>query len=158
MDAPLEHMIKTLPLVKKKIQKYCKDHAKSWPKEGTFQEYIVEHALTYIRSKYQKKKRKKREAILSLWWVFCDMKINVKLTEPKEAAKQVQEKPIEKALEKPSSYGLCFILPAAGYQGPVRVEQEEERTDVKGAEGTPGSRSNSSSGRPGTEEKRQGNT
>ncbi|KAJ1189697.1 hypothetical protein NDU88_006439 [Pleurodeles waltl] len=96
---------------KKKIQKYCKqwhrdtkDDAHPWEKEGTFDEDIVEHTLTYIRSKYQKKKRKKREAILSLWQVFCDTKTNVKVAEPKEAEKQEQEKPPEQAPEEPPPY------------------------------------------------------
>ncbi|KAJ1138733.1 hypothetical protein NDU88_005114 [Pleurodeles waltl] len=97
-----------------------KHHAQSWPKEGRFDEDIVEHTLTYMRSKYQKKKRKRREAILSLWQVFGDTKTNVKSTGPEKAATQAQEKPPEKALEEPPPYALYPILP-------------EDGTDVKGA-------------------------
>ncbi|KAJ1176229.1 hypothetical protein NDU88_001512 [Pleurodeles waltl] len=57
----------------------------------------------------------------------------VKVTEPKEAATQEQEKPPEQAPEEPPPYGIHPTLPAAGYQDPERVEPEEDRTDVKGA-------------------------
>ncbi|KAJ1206660.1 hypothetical protein NDU88_002062 [Pleurodeles waltl] len=133
-------MINTFSSDKRKIQKYCKqwhrdskDHAQPWPKGGTFDEDIVEHTLTYIRSKYQKKKRKKWEAILSLWRVFCETKANVKVTETKEAATQEQEKPPEQAPEEPPPYGIYPTLPAAGYQDPEQVEPNRDRTDVKGA-------------------------
>ncbi|KAJ1090812.1 hypothetical protein NDU88_003941 [Pleurodeles waltl] len=138
MDAPLEHMIKTLS-EKSKIQKYCKQwhrdtkaYAQPWLKEGTFDEDIVEHALAYIRSKYQQK-RKKREAILPLWRVFCDTKTKVKVTEPKEAATQEQEKPPEQAPEEPSQYGIYPTLLAVGYRDPEGVEPKGDGTDVKGA-------------------------
>ncbi|KAJ1081678.1 hypothetical protein NDU88_001856 [Pleurodeles waltl] len=138
MDAPLEHMIKTFLCDKKKIQKYCKqwyrdtkDHAQPWPKEGTLDEDIVEHTLTYIKSKYQKKKRKKREAILSLWGVFCDTKTNIKSTMLERTVTQAQEISTEGAPEGPLLYGLYPIQPAAGYQDPVRVEFEEGETEVK---------------------------
>ncbi|KAJ1162420.1 hypothetical protein NDU88_002888 [Pleurodeles waltl] len=141
MDAPLEHMIKTCSSDKKKIQKYCKkwyrdtkDYAQPWPKEGTFDEDIIEHTLTYIKSKYQKKKRNKREAILSLWRVFCDTRTNIKPTMLEQTATQIQERDTERVSEGPPPYGLYPIRPADGYQDPVRVECEEGETEVKGAE------------------------
>ncbi|KAJ1140809.1 hypothetical protein NDU88_007147 [Pleurodeles waltl] len=153
MDAPLEHMIKTFPSDKKRIQKYCKqrysdtkDHAQSWPKEGTFDEDTVEHTLTYIKSKYQKKKRKKREAILSLWRGFCDFKTYVKSTVSKKTATSTRDTP-EGVPEGPTPYGLYPILPASGYQDPVRVEPEEGGTDVKEAGANAWLRPDSSSGR-----------
>ncbi|KAJ1154813.1 hypothetical protein NDU88_007556 [Pleurodeles waltl] len=141
MDAPLEHMIKTFSSDKKKIQKYCKQwyrdtkgYAQPQPKEGTFDEDIIEHTLTYIKSKYQKKKRKKREAILSLWGVFYDTKTNIKLTMLEQTANQIQERDTEGVSEGPPPYGLYPIRPVAGYQDPVWVECEEGETEVKGAE------------------------
>ncbi|KAJ1140446.1 hypothetical protein NDU88_006798 [Pleurodeles waltl] len=140
MDAPLEHMIKTFSSDKKKIQKYCKqwyrdtkDYAQPWPKEGTFDEDIIEHTLTYIKSKYQKKKRKKREAILSLWRVFYDTKTNIKPTMLEQTVTQIQERDTEGVSEGPPPYGLYPIRPASGYQDPVRVECEEGETEVNGA-------------------------
>ncbi|KAJ1123088.1 hypothetical protein NDU88_001561 [Pleurodeles waltl] len=116
MNAPLEHMIKAFSSDKRKIKKYCKqwhrdtkDNAQPWPKEGTFDDDIVEQTLTNIRSKYQKKKRKKREAILSLWWVFCDTKTNVKVTEPKEAVMQAQENPHSR-LQRSPHHLVCILL------------------------------------------------
>ncbi|KAJ1179012.1 hypothetical protein NDU88_004251 [Pleurodeles waltl] len=144
MDAPLEHMIKTFSCDKKKIQKYCKqlyrdtkDYAQPWPKEGTFDEDIIEHTLTHIKSKYQKKKRKKREAILSLWRVFCDTKTNIKPTMLEWTATQIQAIATEGVPEGPPSYGLYPIQPAVGYQDPVRVEFEEGETEVKEVEKSP---------------------
>ncbi|KAJ1158564.1 hypothetical protein NDU88_011252 [Pleurodeles waltl] len=141
MDAPLEHMIKTFSSDKKKIQKYCKqwyrdtkDYAQPLPKEGTFDEDIIELRLTYIKSKYQKKKRKKREATLSLWWVFYDTKTNLKPTMLEQTATQIQERDTEAVSEGPPPYGLYPIRPVAGYQDPVRVECEEGETEVKGVE------------------------
>ncbi|KAJ1190228.1 hypothetical protein NDU88_006966 [Pleurodeles waltl] len=144
MDAPSEHMIKTFSSDKKKIQRYCKqwyrdtkDYAQPWPKEGTFDEEIIEHTLTHIKSKYQKKKRKKRESILSLWRVFCDTKTNIKPTMLERTATQIQEIATEGVPEGPPPYGLYAIRPAAGYQDPVRVEFEEGETEVKEAEKAP---------------------
>ncbi|KAJ1171211.1 hypothetical protein NDU88_003081 [Pleurodeles waltl] len=144
MDAPLEHMIKTFSSEKKKIQKYCKqwyrntkDYVQPWPREGTFDEDIIEHTLAHMKSKYQKKKRKKREAMLSLWRVFCDTKTNIKPTMLEQTATQIQEKAAEEDPEGPPSYGLYPIRPAAGYQDPVRVEFEEGETEVKEAEKAP---------------------
>ncbi|KAJ1189221.1 hypothetical protein NDU88_005971 [Pleurodeles waltl] len=144
MDAPLEHMVKIFSSDKKKIQKYCKqwyrdtkDYAQPWPKEGTFDEDIIEHALTHIKSKHQKKKRKKSEAILSLWRVFCDTKTNIKLTMLERTAIQIQEIATEGVPEGPPPYGLYLIWPAAGYQDPVQVEFEEGETEAKEVEKVP---------------------
>ncbi|KAJ1117203.1 hypothetical protein NDU88_005403 [Pleurodeles waltl] len=127
---------------KKRILKYCKqwhkgteDHAQPWPKEGTFDHDIAEHTLNNIRSTYKKKKRQKREAIMSLRRVFCHEKQKEKSIAPEEAVPQT-ESPGE-SLGKPPPYGLYPILPAAGYQDPVRVEPKEERLEAQGAETTP---------------------
>ncbi|KAJ1105585.1 hypothetical protein NDU88_002990 [Pleurodeles waltl] len=144
MDAPLAHVIKTFSSGKKKIQIYCKqwhrdtkDHVQPWPKEGTSDEDIVEHTFIYIESKYQKKKRLKREAILSFWQVFCNTKTNIKSTTLERTVTQAQEISTEGAPEGPPPYGLYPIRPAAGYQDPVQVEFEEGETEVKEAERTP---------------------
>ncbi|KAJ1107971.1 hypothetical protein NDU88_005356 [Pleurodeles waltl] len=144
MDAPLEHMIKTFSSDKKKIQKFCKqwyrdtkDYAQPWPKEGTFDEDIIEHTLTHIKSKYQKKKRMKREAILLIWRVFCDTKATIKLTVLERTATQIQKIDTEGVPEGTPPYSLHPIWPAAGYQDPVRVEFEEGETEVKEAEKSP---------------------
>ncbi|KAJ1209447.1 hypothetical protein NDU88_004825 [Pleurodeles waltl] len=137
-------MIKTLPPDKKIILKYCKqwhkgteNNAQRWPKEGTFDEDIAEHTLTYILSTYKKKKRQKREAILSLWRVFCHEKTKVKSRPPEEAGAQTQTESPGESLEEPPPYGRYPILPAAGYQDPVWVEPKEERLEAQGAEATP---------------------
>ncbi|KAJ1098939.1 hypothetical protein NDU88_004046 [Pleurodeles waltl] len=144
MDTPLDHMIKTFPSDKKKLLKYCKQrhkgtegHAQPWPKEGTFDNDIAEHTLTYIRSTYKKKKRQKREAILSLWRVFCHEKPKVKSTVLEEVVAQTQTESPGESLGEPPPYGLYPILPAAGYQVPVRVEHKKERLEAQGAEATP---------------------
>ncbi|KAJ1097615.1 hypothetical protein NDU88_002732 [Pleurodeles waltl] len=150
MDTPLDHMMKTFPSDKKRILKYCKQwhkgtegHAQPWPKEGTFDHDIAEHALTYIRSTYKKKKRQKRETILSLWRVFCHEKEKEKSIAPEEAVAQTQEVAKTQtespgdSLGEPPPYGLYPILPAAGYQDPVRVEPKEERLEAHRAEVTP---------------------
>ncbi|KAJ1207367.1 hypothetical protein NDU88_002758 [Pleurodeles waltl] len=150
MDTPLDHMMKMFPSDKKRILKYCKqwhkgteDHAQPWPKEETFDHDIAEHILTDIRSTYKKKKRQKREAILSLWRVFCHEKEKDKSTAPEEAVAQTQEvaqtqtESSGDSLGEPPPYGLYPILPAAGYQDPVRVEPKEERLEAQEAELTP---------------------
>ncbi|KAJ1112814.1 hypothetical protein NDU88_001075 [Pleurodeles waltl] len=150
MDTPLDHLMKTFPSDKGRIQKYCKQwhkgtegHAQPWPKDGTFDHNIVEHTLTYIRSTYKKKKRQKREAILSLWRVFCHEKERDKPTTPEEAVTPIQEgaqthtESPGNSLQEPPPYGLYPILPAAGYQDPVRVEPKEERLEAQGTEATP---------------------
>ncbi|KAJ1159949.1 hypothetical protein NDU88_000453 [Pleurodeles waltl] len=144
MDTPLDHMMKTFPSDKGRILKYCKQwhkgtegHAQPWPKDGTFDHDIVEHTLTYIRSTYKKKKRQKREAILSLWRVFCHEKERDKSTTPKEAVTPIQEVAQTQTespgnlLGKPQPYGLYPILPAAGYQDPVRVEPKKEKLEAR---------------------------
>ncbi|KAJ1176452.1 hypothetical protein NDU88_001732 [Pleurodeles waltl] len=140
----MEHMIKTFSSDKKKIQKYCKqwyrdtkDYAQPWPKEGSFDEDIIEHTLTQIKSKYEKKKAKKREAISSSLRVFCDTKTNIKLTMLEWRATGIQEIATEGVPEGPPPYGLYPIQPAAGYQDPVQVEFEEGETEVKEAEKAP---------------------
>ncbi|KAJ1081692.1 hypothetical protein NDU88_001870 [Pleurodeles waltl] len=150
MDTPLDHMMKTFPSDKKRILKYCKQwhkgtegHTQPWPKDGTFDHDIAEHTLTYIRSTYKKKKRQKREAILSLWRVFCHEKDRAKSTAPEEAVTPIQEvaqtqtESPGNSLGEPPPYGLYPSLPAAGYQDPVRVEPKEERLEAQGAEATP---------------------
>ncbi|KAJ1180563.1 hypothetical protein NDU88_005784 [Pleurodeles waltl] len=144
MDTPLDHMMKTFPSDKKRILKHCKQwhkgtkgHAQPWPKEGTFDHDIAEHTLTYIRSTYKKKKRQKREAILSLWRVFCHEKQKQKSIVPEEAVAQTQTESPGESLGEPPPIGLYPILPAAGYQDPVRVEPKEERLEAQGAEATP---------------------
>ncbi|KAJ1135135.1 hypothetical protein NDU88_001580 [Pleurodeles waltl] len=117
--------------------KGTEDHAQPWPKEGTFDEDIAEHTLTYIHSTYKKKKRQKREAILSLWRVFCHEKTKVKSTAHEEVVAQTQTESPGESLGEPPPYGLYPILPAAGCQGPVRVEPKEERLEAQGAEATP---------------------
>ncbi|KAJ1112578.1 hypothetical protein NDU88_000840 [Pleurodeles waltl] len=144
MDTPLDRMIKTFPSDKKRILKYCKQwhkgtegHAQPWSKEGTFDNDIAEHTLTYIRSTYKKKKRQKREAILSLWRVSGHEKPKEKSTVPEEVVAQTQTESPGESLGEPPPYGLYPILPAAGYQDPVRVEPKEERLEAQGAEATP---------------------
>ncbi|KAJ1103238.1 hypothetical protein NDU88_000665 [Pleurodeles waltl] len=150
MDTPLDHMMKTFPSDKKRILKYCKQwhkgtegHARPWPQDGTFDHDIAEHTLTYIRSTYKKKKRQKREAILSPWRVFCHEKERDKSTAPEEAVTPIQEvaqtqtESPGNSLGEPPPYGLYPILPALGYQDPIRVEPKEERLEAQGAEATP---------------------
>ncbi|KAJ1092997.1 hypothetical protein NDU88_006107 [Pleurodeles waltl] len=144
MDTPLDHIIKTFLSDKKIILKYCKqwhksteDRAQPWPKEGAFDDDIAEHTLTYIRSTYKKKKRQKREAILSLWQVFCHEKPKEKSTAPEEVVAQTQTESPGESLGEPPPYGLYPILPAAGCQDPVRVEPKEQRLEAQRAEATP---------------------
>ncbi|KAJ1142625.1 hypothetical protein NDU88_008938 [Pleurodeles waltl] len=91
----------------------------------------------------KKKKRQKREAILSLWRVFCHEKERDKSTTPEEAVTPIQEvaqtqtESPGNSLQEPPPYGLYPILPAAGYQDPVRVEPKEERLEAQGTEATP---------------------
>ncbi|KAJ1081094.1 hypothetical protein NDU88_001278 [Pleurodeles waltl] len=89
-----------------------------------------------ICSTYKKKKRQKREAILSLGRVFSHEKTKVESTAPEEVVAQTQTESPGESLGEPPPYGLYPILPAAGYQDPVRVEPREERLEAQGVEAT----------------------
>ncbi|KAJ1164371.1 hypothetical protein NDU88_004811 [Pleurodeles waltl] len=64
-------------------------------------------------------------------------KPKVKSTVPDEVVAQTQTESPGESLGEPPPYGLYPILPAAGYQDPVRVEPKEERIEAQGAEATP---------------------